>query len=532
MANDPKKKKVLKVSRQFPNPDYVGVQDSDQGPKIPSVQTQPLGEEDSEIREPSDIILGAPQFQTAQPVAPKLDTEPPETERISGGAEPTLVDNTKPAMSESLGFPTTIAPPSPGGAPALSVPSIKPVVGQDVNELQRLTSTGSGVSQHHGVLGGILKGLDVAGSVLAPGIAASIPGTTAHHNELIAQTRGHLAKDISEQQEQARARDWEAQAQERENPEAKPDIEAYQFYRQAGLDPAAARQRTLQDAQDTKAQADVKPDLEAYNFYRQGGMTPAQARVQVMKDAQEAKPAQAETQAVTLMIAGKPHTVLVNKGTGQTIKDLGETKDQTGPQTLMVVPGPNGNQVVAAKPGMNLPAGAMSTTQMGGQGEKFDKDYVVPARGVEQSYQMMDQAYKEYKDARAQGKELPTGAQSMLALSTHLSTTFGNVKGSRVTKDMIAEHLGARGLTDSATVAIQRLTNGDQLSPAQWEAFHDLIRQSRDLKWKQATDEAKRKNLPVDFLPNDLGGSTGAAPSGTGGITIHRDAQGRIVGIQ
>lgn len=140
-----------------------------------------------------------------------------------------------------------------------------------------------------------------------------------------------------------------------------------------------------------------------------------------------------------------------------------------------------------------------------------DKAYVQPADAVEKSYQMMDSAYREYQAARAQGKQLPTGAQSMLALSQHLSTTFGNVKGSRITKDMIQEHLHARSVSDSARVALQRLTNGDQLSPDQWEAFHALIGESRRLSWETAVKEAKRKNIPVDFLPPDL--NSMAAPA-------------------
>lgn len=133
-----------------------------------------------------------------------------------------------------------------------------------------------------------------------------------------------------------------------------------------------------------------------------------------------------------------------------------------------------------------------------------DKAYVQPAEGVEKSYQMMDHAYQEFENARKQGKTLPTGAQSMLALSTHLSTTFGNVKGARVTKDMIEHHLGARSISDSALVAVQKLTNGDALSPEQWDAFHDLIKQSRNLSWSTAVKEAARKHIPIDFLPQDL----------------------------
>lgn len=143
-----------------------------------------------------------------------------------------------------------------------------------------------------------------------------------------------------------------------------------------------------------------------------------------------------------------------------------------------------------------------------------DKAYVQPAEQVEKSYQMMNDAYNEYKQAKAEGKELPTGAQSMLALSSHLATTFGNVKGARITKDMIEHHLGARGISDSAQVAIQRLTNGDVLSPDQWSAFHDLIGNSRKLSWNTAVKEAKRKSIPVDFLPKDLGGLTGEETGG------------------
>jgi hypothetical protein len=144
----------------------------------------------------------------------------------------------------------------------------------------------------------------------------------------------------------------------------------------------------------------------------------------------------------------------------------------------------------------------------------FEKSYEKPAEDVEKSYTMMDGAYKEYEAAKAQGKELPTGAQSMLALSTHLSTTFGNVKGARVTKDMIQHHLGARSISDDALVAVQKLTNGDPLSASQWDAFHDLVSQSRKEQWTIASKEAKRAKVPNDFTPPDLLKQGVGAPEG------------------
>ena len=73
-----------------------------------------------------------------------------------------------------------------------------------------------------------------------------------------------------------------------------------------------------------------------------------------------------------------------------------------------------------------------------------DKAYVQPAEQVEKSYQMMNQAYNEYQAAAAQGKDLPTGAQSMVALSTHLATTFGNVKGSTDAPKTLSKNISGR----------------------------------------------------------------------------------------
>lgn len=139
----------------------------------------------------------------------------------------------------------------------------------------------------------------------------------------------------------------------------------------------------------------------------------------------------------------------------------------------------------------------------------IDKTYVKPAQDTEKSYQMFMEAYNNRNNAK-------TGAESMLALSTHLATTFGNVKGSRVTKDMIQEHLGARGISDSALVAVQKLSNGDVLSPDQWDAFKSLISNSRKLSWDSAKIGAKHRGVDIaDELPKDMGGA--ATSQSTGG---------------
>lgn len=155
-----------------------------------------------------------------------------------------------------------------------------------------------------------------------------------------------------------------------------------------------------------------------------------------------------------------------------------------------------------------------------------NKAFVDPADNTEGSYQLANNVYNQYKTLQKKGKDFPTGAQSMLMLSQHLATTFGNVKGARVTKDMIQEHLGARSVSDSGLAALQRITNGDRLSPGQWDAFHDLISESRREKWTMAVKEAKRAKVPIDFLPQDL--ETLAVPADAKGIA--KNGQGHIVG--
>jgi hypothetical protein len=103
---------------------------------------------------------------------------------------------------------------------------------------------------------------------------------------------------------------------------------------------------------------------------------------------------------------------------------------------------------------------------------------VTPAMQAERTYRLASNVYNEYKALRKQGKDFPTGAQSVQMLSYHMANTFGNVKGARITKDLIEKHMGARSVSDSALVAVQKLTNGEQLSPSQWDAYFSMVGQT------------------------------------------------------
>lgn len=128
-----------------------------------------------------------------------------------------------------------------------------------------------------------------------------------------------------------------------------------------------------------------------------------------------------------------------------------------------------------------------------------DKNYVSKARDVEQAYSLFNDAYQEHLSGTK------TGAPGMLALSQHLGNTFGSIKGGRINKDLIAEHLGARGITDTMEVAVNKLVNGDPLSDDQWKAFGQLMKNSRTESWRKASDAANSNEVdPNNFLPSDL----------------------------
>jgi hypothetical protein len=155
-------------------------------------------------------------------------------------------------------------------------------------------------------------------------------------------------------------------------------------------------------------------------------------------------------------------------------------------------------------------ANGMDEVNWGPNGQKgfqswHDKN-VTPAMQAERTYRLASNVYNEYKALRKQGKDFPTGAQSVQMLSYHMANTFGNVKGARITKDLIQKHMGARSISDSALVAIQKLTNGEQLSPSQWDAYFSMVGQNRDETWRSVLDDATAMQRPTDYIafPQDL----------------------------
>lgn len=430
-----------------------------------------------------------------------------------------------------------IAGPSMSGnvaAPARS--SASPIAGPSLDPLQhdidqhRQTRTdmltkGSGINQiHNGFVRGLARVGDIAGSIISPGVMREIPGTELHHgmvvsgqSDIINQEQKELANRAAQAHTSAETAHLGEEDKKLEHDLNTPD------------NPADKLLHSYVDDKGQQAGVFQKPDNTTY--VKQFGPvqqkpekpdTGTQLKEQFMATLKKAAPggnidpaAMTDVRKLTGIIVHSPTLTAAEKESAVSYLIANPTPSSQGTNVVIKEAGANSR---AEKTGERADQRAL-TSRDERRIDQHDKAYVQPAEAVEKSYEMMDNAYREYKDAEAKGQKLPTGAQSMVALSTHLSTTFGNVKGARITKDMIQEHLGARSISDAALVAMQKFTNGDVLSPDQWDAFHDLIKQSRDLSWKTAVKEAQRKKIPVDFLPPDLQGESGGEAGGGSGMT-------------
>lgn len=157
----------------------------------------------------------------------------PDTAAASPGSAPSY-----PATPASMAADNGIAPIArPSGARPVITPEQRQA--NDQAELDRLKSTGSGISQiHNPLLRGIARVGEIAGSVLFPSIVENIPGTELHHRQLVDQAQGSVANDLGVQskqaqiaQEQATTKHTQAETDALDN---KPSAPPKPFFDQAG----------------------------------------------------------------------------------------------------------------------------------------------------------------------------------------------------------------------------------------------------------------------------------------------------------
>jgi hypothetical protein len=193
---------------------YAGIDDEQDEQIVPYVQ-------DDEHAQLLSMLGLAPQQAPAQPeqergTYTKPDPETPKAVSFDdadplGQIVPIASDTS--ARNNSSDNQATLASPQGGAAPSVNIASPsqtalgpQPVttpyddrLKSDQTKLDALRTQGSGVSHKHGILGGLLKGLDVAGSILMPHAMAVIPGTRLNYAQNVGAAQNQVAQDVAGQ---------------------------------------------------------------------------------------------------------------------------------------------------------------------------------------------------------------------------------------------------------------------------------------------------------------------------------------------
>jgi len=242
------------------------------------------------------------------------------------------------------------------------------------------------------------------------------------------------------------------------------------------------------------------PDEQTFESLTAGGMKPLDA-LEKIKNTKET-----DTKGGTLTdldIGGQNHKVLVDTKTGAVIRDMGKSK-------LPVPPTASGDKAFESE-----------------NAKQVTKD-LVTARGADFRLRSMNSSYKDATEKNDQ--------QAMLNLLTnHIGMTLGLQKGARITKDILHEATASAPWlqTVAAKFDSDGYLSGVVLTKPQMDSMMKLAHAQRHTAWQQAHDSASQAGLtdkvqfPKDFSPE---GDTPA--SGTGGLKIIRDANGRITGVQ
>lgn len=285
----------------------------------------------------------APTLAGPAPALPALQPAPAALPASDLPAAPAPVGTAQPRAIAAPGANkiAPLAPPSSGAPSNLA---------NDKAELTRLTSTGSGTDQiHNPWLRVPLKILGAVGGGLFPGIAMNIPGTDFHHQLLVNERAADVARDEALESErsknalegaqtaEATARGNEADA--RAEAVRNPQDEFSTVSTTGGYDVFSKKHGTAQPlvVNGEQAQPVEKFTAPHYETLSDGSVlsltTDPKTGVATPHIVFKGDP-KVETELAKLEIGGKQHSVIVDKKTGNTIKDLGETGEK--PPTVNV----------------------------------------------------------------------------------------------------------------------------------------------------------------------------------------------------
>lgn len=144
----------------------------------------------------------------------------------------------------------------------------------------------------------------------------------------------------------------------------------------------------------------------------------------------------------------------------------------------------------------------LDSKQFNSRYNTFSKAYVQPLTKTDQQ---LSQFASIQSDIDKNGNM--TGAESVVGLFNAIGISASPLKGMgfRINNNTVEEHANARGLGQSLYQKMLSLKDGDVVTPQQLKDYASIATQARESQYSSAIDEARRQNLPVDFLPKGNG---------------------------
>lgn len=116
------------------------------------------------------------------------------------------------------------------------------------------------------------------------------------------------------------------------------------------------------------------------------------------------------------------------------------------------------------------------------------------------NWQDVKSRVKIMEDLRDKATADPTGASDMLLLGEHIALIWGYTKGTRMTRQMIEQHVAARPWDQAVQVAWQRVVGGKVLSPEQRQAFVEAAK-LRETAMQEQYEAARRGGAEAPTPP-------------------------------
>jgi hypothetical protein len=239
------------TSQSAPSPDAKPADDKDSKDDAPKSDDKPKADDQPKIGGP--VLKSADQSQVADLLAPQFAPDQSKfnmTAPIIKGAAPDdnssallapqfapdqskfsvmpqifKPDDAAPSpMSAGIAGPGMTGVPAPDAAapgPTVGGPVLNPNVSAAQQKLADLKQQGSGVSHHHGFTGGLLKALDIAGTVVAPGIMQDIPGTTLNFKSKVNAAQSGVGQAMDDLAKQTQLASAQADLRNKQNPTVK-----------------------------------------------------------------------------------------------------------------------------------------------------------------------------------------------------------------------------------------------------------------------------------------------------------------------